>query len=204
MQQNFKRGKKVKNKIRATIIGLTLIGATLSAEILPYQYDENSLIGVEGGYSTLDYNKASQSIQSVKLLNAGLKIGAESKNFRVFLSGRYFQDSTAEFKQLTTFGGELQYKFISLETFNLFVGANGGYANVRFDTGDGFGTRSTSTSYFGADIGANIHLGQNMDLELGSRIISLQATHVSNTFGNYYIDKIMNIYVSLIFKWTAK
>ena len=90
-------------QIKATIIGLALLGTALSAETSPYEYSAKSLVGIEGGYSGLDYNKDSQSIQSVKLANVGLKIGAESKDFRFFLSGRYFYDSTTKYEYLKTF-----------------------------------------------------------------------------------------------------
>lgn len=192
----------MKKELQKIALSLVLIGSTLSAGSIPsYEANTNSLVGIEGGYSSLDYNKDTQSITSVGLANLGLKVGAESKDYRVFLSGRYFYDVNAEYEYLTTFGAEIQYKFNPSKAFNFFIGANGGYSAMRFDTGDGFGPRSIAAPYFGADVGTNIHITKGMDFELGGRVMSIQATHVSDTYGDYNIGNIVNVYASLIFKW---
>ncbi|MDF1876755.1 hypothetical protein JHD47_02875 [Sulfurimonas sp. SAG-AH-194-L11] len=194
----------MKKELTRIVLSLAFIGTTLVAAGVPsYETNVKSLVGIEGGYSSLDYNKNSQVIQSVSLSNLGLKLGAETKDFRVFLSGRYFYDSTAEYEYLTTYGGEIQYKFNPSKAFNFFIGVNGGFASMRFDpAADNFGPRSVSGPYFGGDLGANIHLGREMDLELGGRVMSIQATHTSATYGDYNIGNIVSVYASLIFKWT--
>ncbi len=192
----------MKNKLKKMVFSLALLGSTLSvADMSSYEPDTKSLVGIEGGYSRLDYNKDTQAITSVRLVNAGLKLGAETQDFRAFISGRYFYDSSAKYEYLTTFGGELQYKFNVSKVFDLFLGVNGGYAFLRFDTGDGFGPRSVASPYFGGDIGGNVHLGKKLDLELGGRVMSIQATHNSVAYGDYNIGNIVNAYASLIFKW---
>ena len=184
------------------VLSLALLGSTLSAGELPaYEPNTKSLVGIEGGFSSLDYNKDSQSISSVGLANLGLKLGAETRDFRVFVSGKYFYDASAKYEYLTTFGGEVQYKFNPSKAFDFFIGVNAGYSSMRFDTSDGFGPRSVSSPYFGGDIGTNIHLSEDMDFELAGRVMSIQATHSSVTYGDYHVGNIVNVYASLIFKW---
>lgn len=188
--------------LKKAVLCLTLLGSVLSAgEILSYQPEVRSLVGIEGGYSSLDYHKDSQAITSARLSNIGLKLGAETDDFRVFVSGRFFHDVTNRYEYLTTFGGEIQYKLSPVKAFDFFIGINGGYSFMRFDSGDGFGPRSINAPYFGGDIGTNIHLGSKTDLEIGGRVMSIQATHASNTYGDYNIGNIVNAYASLIFKW---
>jgi hypothetical protein len=187
----------MKKELQKIILSLVLVGSTLVAEI----EDTKSLVGLEGGYSTLDYNQDTQAITSLALSSIGLKLGAETKDFRVFLSGRYFYDSTAKYEYLTTYGAEIQYKFNPSRAFNFFLGANLGYASMRFDMNDTFGPRTISSPYFGGDLGTNIHLGKSTDLEIGGRVMSIQATHTSNSSPNYTVGNIVNVYASVIFKW---
>ena len=193
----------MKKKLIKLVLSLALIGSGLVAgDISLHEPHAKSLVGLEGGYSTLDYNKDTQAITSVALSSIGLKLGAETKDFRVFLSGRYFYDSTAKYEYLTTYGGEIQYKFNPSKAFNFFIGINGGYAAMRFDPdNDDFGPRSISTPYFGGDLGTNIHLGKDVDFELGGRVMSIQTTHKSTINGDYNIGNIVNVYASVIFKW---
>ena len=191
----------IKNTIKLVVLLFTLATVPLMAGE-SYDFETTSLVGIEGGASSLDYYKNSNAISSVGLANVGLKLGAETKDFRIFLSGRYFYDSSAEYEYLVTYGAEVQYKFNVSKAFNLYLGANGGYASMRFNpVNDSFGPRSLSSPYFGGDIGANIHLSDATDFEIGGRVMSIQATHNGGTFGNYHIGNIVNVYASLIFKW---
>lgn len=192
----------MKKIVRNTLLGLALLGTSVVAdEVKQEQGHTKSLVGIEAGYSSLDYNKANQAIQNVNLSNLGLKIGAETEDFRAFVSARYFYDSSSKYEYLVTYGGELQYKFSPIDLMNFFIGANVGMASMRFDANDGFGPRSLSSPYFGGDLGTNIHLGNTTDLEIGARVMSIQGTHTSATYGDYTIGNIVNVYASLIFKW---
>ena len=192
----------IKNTIKLVVVLATLATAPLMAED-NYEFETNSLVGIEGGASSLDYYKNSSAISRVSLANVGLKLGAETKDFRVFLSGRYFYDPSAEYEYLITYGAELQYKLNVSKAFNLYMGVNGGYASMRFDpTNDAYGPRSLSAPYFGGDVGTNIHLGETTDLEIGGRAMRIHAIHNGGASGNYNIGNIVNVYASLIFKWT--
>ena len=191
----------IKNRLKAILVLAILATVPLMAEN-SYEFQTKSLIGIEGGYSSLDSHKNNQAINSIGLANLGIKIGAETEDFRVFLSGRYFYDPSAEYEYLVTYGAEIQYKFNVSKAFNIYLGANGGYSSMRFDpANDGFGPRSLSAPYFGGDIGTNIHLNDATDFEIGGRVMSIQATHTSSTYGDYHIGNIVNVYASLIFKW---
>ena len=190
----------IKSNVKKIVLGVALLATPLMAD---YGYKTQSLVGIEGGYSQLDYENGT-SVKNeqydIKLSNLGLKIGAETEDFRAFLSGRYFYDSSSVYDYLTTFGIELQYKFNVTKVFNVYLGANGGIVNAKFRAPDEKFSRTISDPYFGGDLGTNIHLGNSADLELGARVISVQAT---NTIGgvSYRLGNIVNGYASLIFKW---
>ncbi|SFV61219.1 hypothetical protein MNB_SM-4-955 [hydrothermal vent metagenome] len=190
--------------LKTIILSLVLLGSTLSAGTSSYEPNTKSLVGLEGGYSSLDYESGvnlNNSQGDTGLANLGLKIGAETRDFRVFLSGRYFYDSSSRYDYLTTIGGEIQYKFNPSKAFNIFLGVNAGLANAKTRIeGESF-SRTFSDFYVGGDLGTNIHLGKATDLELGARVMSIQSTNTKNDV-SYRIGNIVNVYASLIFKWS--
>ena len=199
----------MKNKIKsiAIVSSLLLSSAVFAGENFSYSQTK-SLVGIEGGYSSLDYEngvRTNNTQGSVSLGNVGLKIGAESEDFRVFLTGGYFFDTSSQYDYLTTYGLAIAYKFNVTEVFNIYLGANGGIMNAKVRAKDSNGVEETfsrtfSDSYVGGDLGANIHLGDSVDLELGGRIMSVQADNTINGV-TYRIGNIVQGYGSLIFKW---
>ena len=195
----------IKNNIKKIVLGVVLLTTPL---IAGYEFNTKSLVGIEGGASTLDFENGlnlNNTQGSVGLANLGLKLGAETEDFRAFLSGRYFYDSSNKYDYLTTFGVEIQYKFNVSKAFNIYMGANGGLANAKFRGTASNGveetfSRTISDPYFGGDIGTNIHLGDATDIEIGGRVMSIQATNTKNTT-SYRVGNIVNVYASLIFKW---
>jgi len=132
-------------------------------------------------------------------------LGAETKDFRVFLSGRYFYDSSSSYDYIVTYGAEIQYKFNVSKVFNVYMGANAGIANLAFRaSGESF-TRTISDPYFGGDLGVNIHLGDSVDWELGGRVMSIQADNIrkdsTGVSKTYHVNEIVSAYTSIIFKW---
>ena len=198
----------MKNKIKSIVVaGSLLLGsATFAGE--NFYSQTKSLVGIEGGYSSLDYEngvRTNNQQDAVSLGNIGLKLGAETEDFRVFLSGAYFFDSSSQYDYLTTYGLAIQYKFNVTKAFNIYLGANGGLMNAKVRAKDSSGVEETfsrtfSDPYFGGDLGANIHLGDLVDLELGARVMSVQT---ENTQGGvtYRLGNIVQGYGSLIFKW---
>jgi len=190
----------IKRNIKKVVLGMALLATPLMAD---YGYKAQSLVGIEGGFSQLDYENGTSDANEqydTNLANLGIKIGAETEDFRAFISGRYFFDSSKQYDYLTTFGLELQYKFNVTEVFNVYLGANGGVANAKFRAENEDFSRTFSDPYIGGDLGANIHLGSSTDLEIGARVMSIQATNTKNDV-SYRIGNIVNAYASLIFKW---
>jgi len=195
----------IKNKLKKVILGLVLSSASLMAgEASSYEFQTKSLVGIEGGYNALGYEygtATNNSIHRTWVAHAGLKIGAETQDFRAFLSGRYFYDKSRQYDYIVTYGGEIQYKFNVTKVFNVFMGVNGGIANLAFRAnGENF-TRTISEPYFGGDLGANIHLGESVDWEIGGRVMSIQADNIRNG-KTYHVNQLITAYTSIIFKWT--
>jgi len=179
---------------------LATVLASVPAMADGYSYNTNSLFAIEGGYTELsaEVDQAGYSIQDAGMGNIGLKIGAEGENFRVFLSGRYYdaeKDNT-----LTTAGGELQYKFNFSKPVNFFIGANAGMAFIKIGPDGVLPSVSTNTPYYGGDIGFNVHASELIDLELGVKYMKLDES-VTQGAVTYDFNSITSAYASVIIKW---
>ena len=196
----------IKNNFNKIVLGVALTATSLLAGMSESEFNTNSLVGIEGGYSTLDYENGTSlnnEQYDVQAAHAGLKIGAETKDFRIFISGRYFFDSSKDYDYISTYGVELQYKLNVTKVFNFYLGANTGVANMKFrGKGENF-SRTISDSYVGGDLGANIHLTRALDWEIGGRFMSIQADNTKNNV-TYSIGNLVTGYTSLIFKWQMK
>jgi hypothetical protein len=190
--------------LRKKISALFITGICLSSAVQAKDiYRADSLVGIEGGYTSLDYKHGTNSVSTTErsnLGNAGIKLGAENKDYRIFLSGRYFYDASRDFEYIMTLGAEVQYKFNVLESMNIFIGVNGGISYLELRPADGT-DRTMSEPYVGGDIGTNIHLGDSTDLELGFRIMSIQAKHTLVGYEEYTVGNLSSAYASIIFKW---
>jgi len=191
----------MKKKLSKVIIATLIVASSLMAGASEKFSDSTySLVGIEGGYSSLDVDKTtgtSSSLIKYGLYNAGLKIGAQTDDYRVFLSARYYSNDA--FDYLTTYGAELQYLLNVTSFANLFFGAGLGIANIRF-VPLGEATRTLSDIYMSGDVGMNMHLGNATDLELGMKFLSLD---MSNTISGvtYTFDSMITAYASIIFKF---
>ena len=190
--------------IKKVVQKIVLAGLVLTTPLMAefnFNKDIYSLLAFEGGYSSFDVEKNDAvnpaSITKYDMMHAGLKIGAQSKNYRVFLSGRYYNAN--DFDYATTIGAELQYMFNFSSMANFYLGLNGGIVNMRFTDG-GTTSRTISDPYYGGDAGFNIHLADNVDFELGARVMQIQA---ENKIGliSYKFDNLISGYASIIFKY---
>ncbi len=190
----------LKNKMKNIILGVALIATSLLANSSDKDFETKSLIGIEGGYNSIDYvYDGANSPGTTSLGSIGLKIGAETKDIRIFLSTRYLVDTGSDYDYIITYGGEIQYKLNPFKAVNFFIGLNGGVADIQFTPP--VGTYRTLTSpYIGGDLGTNFHLGKSVDLEFGVRVMSIQDT---NTIDNieYKFNDIVTGYASVIYKW---
>ena len=193
----------IKNRLKTVVLGLALTASSLMADMSNYEFQTNSLVGVEGGYNALGYEYGTPTNNDIKRTwvgHGGLKLGAETKDFRVFLSGRYYYDSSSAHDYIVTYGAEIQYKFNVTKIFNVYMGANGGIANMAFRAGGESFTRTISDPYFGGDLGINVHLGKSVDWELGGRVMSIQADNLREG-KTYHVNQLVTAYTSIIFKW---
>jgi len=190
--------------IKKVVQKIVLAGLVLTTPLMAefnFNKDIYSLLAFEGGYSSFDVEKndtlTPATITKYDMMHAGLKIGAQSKNYRVFLSGRYY--NADDFDYATTIGAELQYMFNFSSMANFYLGLNGGIVNMRFTDG-GTTSRTISDPYYGGDAGFNIHLADNVDFELGARVMQIQA---ENKIGliSYKFDNLISGYASIIFKY---
>jgi hypothetical protein len=186
------------------LISVPLLALSLQAG----DWNTQSLVAIEGGASSFDLNNnMGYPSDSQSPATLGLKVGAESQNYRIFLSGRYYSVSD-QFDYANSFGVEAQYIFRFSSNFNIFAGINAGVMNMEFDDTNAQ-VREISQGYFGGDIGTNISLNHNLDVEVGVRYINLNVDntqYVENGLGasvpyTYDIDNMVNTYISLIYKF---
>ena len=191
------------NRFKNLTIASTLFIATLLSAENSYEFQTKSLVAVEGGFGSMGYEDGTptNNVQgSARLSNIGLKMGAETRDFRILLSGRYYFDSSNKYDYLTTAGAELQYLFNVSKHLNLYMGVNGGISNLKFRVPTETFSRSITAPYMGVDLGTNLHLGKSVDLELGGRVIRINDDSVQNGI-TYHIGNVVSAYGSLIFKW---
>ena len=192
----------IRNRLKKLIVASAIIGAPLMAASSEYLYDTYSLVGIEGGYSSLDIERSDTvlpaSQKKYNLPHVGLKIGAQTEHYRVFLNACYYSNS--DFDYMTTYGGEIQYMFNIASSANIYMGVGAGVANMRFLPAGEPNTRTLSEPYFSGDIGTNIHITDSSDIELGGRFMSMSATNTINNI-TYKFDNLITGYVSYIFKF---
>ena len=196
----------IKN-ISKIVIASMLVASALNAapeSNNKYKFNINSLVGFEGSYSNFDYERVETGQpterEKVSLNGGGLKIGAESNNYRFFLAARMYD--AGEFDYARTYGAELQYLFNFASFANMYLGVNFGKADMRFvDTKNGHNnTVKIDDTYVGGDVGFNIHLGKHVDWEIGARAMSLNTSKVDSG-ATYKFDNIITGYTSIIFKY---
>lgn len=192
----------MRKKLMKVILAAFLTVTPLMAEVSEYEYNTYSLLGFEGGYSSFDVEKnvagSAAEIKKYQFGHGGMKIGAQTDNYRLFLSGRYF--NLEDFDYANTMGVEAQYLFNFASFANFYLGVNGGIANMRFAPTGESTSRTISDPYIGGDAGFNIHLGDSADFEFGARVMSIQAENVQGST-TYKFDSIVSGYASIIFKY---
>ncbi len=192
-------------KLSKVIVATILVASSLMAESSDdskYQFNINSLIGFEGGYSEFDFERMGAAAVTRKRVNmghGGFKIGAESDDYRLFLSARVYD--TSGFDHMRTYGVELQYKLNFSKMANFYFGINGGLVEMKYvDVLNSNLAVKMDDHYLGADAGVNIHLGDSVDFEMGARFMSLDGNEKVNSI-EYKLDKIVTGYASIIFKY---
>ncbi len=196
----------MKNRLGKVVVSALLVTSSLVASDSSGVYSfENvySFVGIEGGVGSLDIEEnnpgSPANLQDTDLYHGGLKLGAQSENFRIYFNANYYAGED-DFDYLTTYGVGIQYLFNFSNVMNAFIGLNTGMANGKYYVGNEETTRTISDPYIGGEAGVTVHLGDEIDLELGARVLSLDA---SNTQDDYKItlDNMITGYASINFKW---
>jgi len=188
----------MKNRLVKVLVLISFFGISSMADDVAKD-TSYSLLGFEGGYSNLDYEIVTPNKNySYGVGYAGLKIGAETGHYRIFLSARYYNAS--DFDYMTTLGVEFQYLFNVSKSFDVYIGANTGLAYISFTPKGENTARTISNAYYGGDIGVNIHAKKNIDLEIGTRVMDIGADNTRNSI-DYRFNTLISGYVGVIFKY---
>jgi len=200
---NFKGKIMIKNKLGKAVVLATILTSSVMADtVIQPDY---SLIGIEGGITSInsdvdDYTNNTSDTASKTVQNIGVKIGAESYNYRLFLTGNYYSNPDSSYDYVGTYGGQLDYLMNVSKKMNLYIGINAGVVNMKFKAPNETSKRLVSDPYYGADAGLNFHATKLIDLELGGRLMMLDAANtkdkVTYTFNNFITG-----YASIIFKF---
>jgi len=166
-----------------------------------------SLIGVEAGYgkiSTEITDKSGANVvfktDDINLAHLALKLGAESEHYRIFLSGSYAQDSDSFFDYVMNYEVEGDYLFNFSRYANFFVGIHGGITYMKFVRPTETFSRTIDSSYYGGNVGFNIHATRSIDVELGARYSVMDAVNTKSDIEYNFTDD-WNGYCSIIFKY---
>lgn len=191
----------MKRLLKVGLVSLALAGTMAYAEADDYSYDTHSLIGIEGGYGSFDLEHgltATTTTNSSKNYGEfGVKIGAETTNYRLFLSARQY--AISGFDQAYSYGAEGQYLINVSNYMNIFVGLNIGTMNFKYETDPTLAKVSSRENYYGGDIGVNLHVMKELDVEIGARYMYFGYSYSSNGVGKF--DHLINGYASLIYKF---
>ena len=190
------------NRLIVTVASV-LLSSSLWASSTEYAFDTNSLIGIEGGINTTNYEfgtTTTNETYSKTTEHVGLKVGAETRNYRLYFDANYHFDLGDRYDYIVMYGGAFQYKFNVADFMNIFLGVRGGVANFSFRSSTETFKRTISDPYVGGDIGMNFHLGDTIDLEFGGKIVSIQADNLKNG-ALYHVNEMVSGYTSIIFKW---
>ena len=189
------KGEKMKKMI-VIVLGLLLIGSLYADDSTV-----RPLVGVELGYGKTDLQRVTtpSDDSSKDTFVGGVKVGAEGEEYRVFISGRMY--SIDDFDSAMAFGGEFQYLIRLQETFNIFIGLNGGMIDLELESSEG--NRELSTAYFGGDVGVNVDISESIGIEAGVRYMHIDYDHTLQGV-TYNIDSIIHAYASLIYKFSTQ
>lgn len=194
------------------IIGsaILLAGMTASAgeNYFANEWDAKGLIAIEGSGGSFNLTTKDGSVISTdESTGAGavsLKLGGETKFYRLFLSGTYYMfdaPDTSESKA-ASLGLSIDYLIRAGEHFNIFLGLNGGglYTDFRGDSSPAGTPYETNTDgYAGVQAGVNIDIVDNLGVELGAR-----TKHVFTGNDTYTIEDMYEGYASIVFKFTGE
>ena len=199
--------ERVLKRVIVLLMGLFL---SLSA----FDSTSRSLVGVETGYGQFDYSASNadninmgRTSTSEDFGILGLKIGAETEEFRLFLDAHYYEVGGV-FDYANSVGLSFQYLIFITHDLNFFLGLNGGLMNLKVVDSEIRKSYVYSDPYVGGDIGFNYEIYENLGLEVGLRYININAENTQyyeedgvEKTRTYELEQMMNLYASMIFKF---
>ncbi len=196
-------------KVLSSAILLAAMNASASENYFANEWDAKGLIAIEGAGGSMSLaDKNTTTISQSESTGAGsvsLKLGGETKFYRLFLSGTYYLLDAPNTTKSTaaSLGLQMDYLIRAGEHFNIFMGLNGGgiYSDFEYaGTVPGTTEYTTNTdAYAGAQAGVNIDIIDNLGIELGARY-----KHVFSADDVYTIDNMYEGYASIVFKFTGE
>ncbi len=200
-------------KVLSSAILLAAVNASAGENYFDNEWDAKGLIAIEGagGSANLISNDTTvtpseATTDSTSSGALSLKLGGESKHYRLFLAGTYYmldEPKDVDEASAASLGLQIDYLIRAGEHFNIFMGLNGGYMYSDFKV-DVAGTSDTTTSetnsdaYAGAQVGVNIDIIDSLGVELGARY-----KHVYSGNNVYTIDNMYEGYAAIVFKFTG-
>ncbi|MBU0631055.1 porin family protein [bacterium] len=193
----------MKRLLTVVLASLVLITATAYASVDEFGDNTFSLIGIEGGYGSFDFEHglvAGKKTENKSFGEGALKLGAQTDDYRLFLSARYYSISGFDYAYCT--GAEAQYLMNVSNYMNIFVGFNVGVMNFKYEADTTVAKVSDKKDYYGGDIGVNLHLMEALDFEIGARYmyIGYDYTNASTTAVAKF-DHMINGYASFIYRF---
>lgn len=192
----------MKKILLSTLLPLSLF-ATNEAALLKDSKDK-SLIAFEGGYANIALNKTTTPNKdlSTQPLYGAFKIGAQSEHYRLYFSANYFH--VKEYDYANSLGAEFHYLQPLNNTFGLFFGLNSSLINLRADSDEG--KREFSTLAIGGDVGLDVDISKLITFQFATRYtpINVVNTRLNTTKTqeiNYSLDSMLNLYMTLAFKF---
>ena len=194
-------------KVLSSAILLAAMNASAGENYFANEWDAKGLIAIEGAGGSINLiAKDATTITTSESTSAGsvsLKLGGESRDYRLFLAGTYYLLDAPNTSSSTaaSLGLQIDYLIRAGEHFNIFMGLNGGGIYSDFEN-DSTGTTEYTTNtdgYAGAQAGVNIDIIDSLGIELGARY-----KHVFAADDVYTIDNMYEGYAAIVFKFTGE
>ncbi len=193
-------------KVLSSAILLAAMNASAGENYFANEWDAKGLVAIEGAGGSM--TMATQNLTSIAAEDStgagsvALKLGGESKYYRLFVDGRYYMLDASGFEssKAASLGMQIDYLIRAGEHFNIFMGLNGGGIFSEFqDTSVPSVKHTNKDGYLGAQAGVNIDIIENLGVEVGAR-----AKYVFAEDDVYAISNIYEGYAAIVFKFTGE
>jgi len=197
-------------KVLSSAILLAAVNASAGENYFANEWDAKGLIAIEGSGGSMDliYNDTTvdPAVSSTDSTGAGavsLKLGGESRFYRLFLAGTYYllDAPNTSSSSAASLGLQVDYLIRAGEHFNIFMGLNGGgiYSDFEQEVVGGTTSETSTDGYAGVQAGVNIDIIDNLGIELGARY-----KHVFSADNVAAIDNMYEGYAAIVFKFTGE